>query len=78
MISLKLLYKNKILFYLVSRYVTYGIAFISSLFIAAKLGPFYMGVWGFILLILNGFSQLHLGIGNSLNVLLDHNKENVE
>lgn len=67
------LLKNKALYYVVSRYVTYGIAFINSLLIAAKLGPYNMGVWGFLLLIINYFAQIHFGIGSSLNVLIVHN-----
>lgn len=70
--------KNKILLYLVSRYVTYFIEFITSLIIAAKLGPFYFGVWGSILLLLNYFQQLHFGIANSTNVLLVHNIQEKE
>lgn len=68
---------NKVIFYLVTRYVTYGLGFITSLIIAAKLGPYYMGIWGFIFLIINYFTQINFGIGNSMNVLLVHNKGNV-
>lgn len=64
--------KNKVLLYLVSRYFTYFIEFLTSLGIAAKLGPFYFGVWGSVLLLLNYFQQLHFGIANSVNVLLVH------
>lgn len=66
---------NKIVFYLISRYFTYFIQFITSLLIAAKLGPYYLGVWGFLLLIMNYFQQIHFGVANSLNVLLVHHKE---
>lgn len=34
-----------------------------------------MGIWGFVLLIINYFSQIHFGVGNSLNVLLVQHKE---
>ncbi len=61
--------KNKVLFYLCSRYITYAVQFFTSFVIAAKLGPYYMGIWGFILLLLQYFQQFHLGIGNSFNVL---------
>lgn len=70
------LLKNKVLIYLTTRYATYGIQFITSILIAAKLGPYYMGVWGFVLLILNYFGQFHFGIANSLNVLLVQHKDN--
>lgn len=69
------LIKNKVLFYLVSRYATYFIQFVTSLIIAAKLGPYYMGIWGFILLLLNYFQQCHFGIANSFNVLYIHHRD---
>ncbi len=65
--------KNKVVFYLFSRYFTYFIEFLTSLIIAAKLGPFYFGVWGSIILVLNYFQQIHFGIANSANVMLVHN-----
>lgn len=68
--------KNKILIYLVSRYLVYGIQFLTSIIVAAKLGAYYMGVWGFVLLLINYFSQFHLGIANALNVLLVQHKDN--
>lgn len=74
--QLKLLYKNKIIIYLLTRYGTYALQFIVSMVIAAKLGPYYFGVYGFITLILNYFSQINFGIPHSLNVLMVHNKIN--
>ena len=68
--------KNKVVFYLASRYITYAIQFVSSLVIAAKLGPYYMGIWGFILLIIQYFQQIHFGIVNSFNVLYVHHRDN--
>lgn len=70
--------KNKVVFYLVSRYITYGVQFITSLVIATKLGPYYMGIWGLILLLLQYFQQFHLGIANSFNVLYVHHMDNVK
>ena len=61
--------RNKVVFYLSTRYLTYALQFLTSLVIAAKLGPFYFGVWGFILLLLQYFQQCHFGIYNSFNVL---------
>lgn len=68
--------KNKVVIYLASRYITYAIQFVTSLIIAAKLGPYYMGIWGFVLLLLNYFQQFHFGISNSFNVLYVQNREN--
>lgn len=70
--------KNKVVFYLASRYITYGVQFITSLVIAMKLGPYYMGIWGLILLLLQYFQQFHLGIANSFNVLYVHHRDNVK
>lgn len=72
--NLKCILANKVIWYLLSRYFTYFIQFIISIVIAVKLGPYYMGVWGFIMLLLNYFQQIHFGIANSLNVLLIQNK----
>lgn len=60
--------------YLLTRYLTYFLQFITSIFIAVKLGPYYYGVWGFILLLLNYFRIVDFGISNSLNILLIQNK----
>lgn len=73
---LKQICKNKLVFYLASRYLTYFIQFVTSLVIAAELGPYYMGIWGFVLLILNYFQQFHFGIANSFNVLYVHHRDN--
>lgn len=67
--------KNKVMIYLVSRYLTYFVQFVTSLVIAAELGPYYMGIWGFILLLLQYFQQLHFGIANSFNVLYVHHRD---
>lgn len=74
---LKLL-KNKIVFYMATRYATYGIQFITSLLIAAKLGPFYMGVWGGILLVVNYFQQINFGISHSFNILYVQHRDESE
>lgn len=74
----KLFFKNKIVVYLLTRYCTYALQFIVSLIIAAKLGPYHLGVYGFFTLILNYFSQINLGIQHSLDVLLAHNKVDKE
>lgn len=57
-----------------SRYVTYGIQFVNSMFIAIALGPIYLAVWGFINLILQYIAQFNWGVPYSLNVLLSINK----
>ena len=72
---LQKLFKNKILIYLASRYGTYAIQFIVSMAIAARLGPYYLGIYGFINLIISYFGQVNFGIPHSLNELMVHHKE---
>lgn len=72
---LKNIIGNKVVIYLVTRYFIYFLSFISSLVIANKLGPYYMGIWGFILLILRYFHLIDFGIGNSMTVILVKNKK---
>ena len=76
--NIKSILKNKILIYLGSRYVTYFLNFVTSMVIAAELGPYYMGIWGFILLLLNYFQKFHFGITNSFNVLYVQHRDNKE
>lgn len=66
--------KNKIILYLFSRYGTYILQFAISIIIAAKLGPYYLGVYGFMQLLINAFSQMNWGVHSSLNVLIVHNR----
>lgn len=61
--------------YLLTRYIVFGIQLFSSLYIAARLGPYYFGKWGFILLIINFLTYLNLGIDKSLNIFLVQKKE---
>jgi O-antigen/teichoic acid export membrane protein len=72
---LKKAIKNKVLIYLFTRYLTYGIQFISSIIIASKLGPYYFGIWGFILLIINYLRIIDFGISSATNILLVQNKD---
>lgn len=58
-----------------TRYGTYALQFVVSLGIASKLGPYYLGVYGFIQLILMYFQQINFGIPHSLNVFLVHEKK---
>ena len=62
--------KNKVVLYLSTRYLTYFIQFVTALVIANKLGPYYLGIWGVYLLVLNYLCNLNFGINNSLNILI--------
>lgn len=72
-----LIVKNKIFVYISTRYLTYGLQFLLSLLIAAKLGPYFLGIYGMTQLVLNYFNQINFGIPHSLNVFLVHNKTSV-
>lgn len=67
--------KNKIFQYIFSRYLTYLIQFINTIFIAIYLGPFYLGIWGFILLVLQYMGKFDLGIAHSVNAIISINKQ---
>lgn len=70
------IFKNKVFIYVSSRYATYFFQFVIGFTIAAKLGPFYFGIYGFIQLIINYFGNINLGINHSLNIYLVHYKDN--
>lgn len=67
-------FSNKVILYITSRYFTYFIQFLTSMYIAVELGPVYFGIYGFILLINNYLSLLNFGVPGSINVLLVQNK----
>ena len=72
------IFKNKIFIYLFTRYASYVLQFFLSITIAAKLGPFYLGVYGFVNLVLSYFSQINFGIPHALNVFIVHNKDDYQ
>ncbi len=69
---------NKVVLYMGTRYVTYGVQFLASMLIAFQLGPENFGIWSFFLLIVNFFNIFDFGISNSLNVLLVQDRDNKE
>lgn len=74
----KKIISNKVLQYVFSRYFVYFIQFLNSLLIAIYLGPYYLGVWGFINLVIQYFEQLNFGLSQSFNALGAINKNNKE
>lgn len=66
---LQKLLKNPVFGYITSRYATYAIQFINSMFIAIYLGPLYLGIWGFINLIIQYFGQVNFGITHAVNTI---------
>ena len=67
-------FKNKVMLFVFSRYSTYLIHFINSLFIAVYLGPYYLGIWGFITLIIQYMNQLNFGITHSVTTIISIHK----
>lgn len=76
--SFKRFISNKIAIYLLTRYIVYFITFITSMIMANRLGPYYMGIWGSIVLILRYYQIFDFGISNSMTVLLVQNKKNLD
>lgn len=68
--------KNKVVWYVLTRYLTYFLQFVVSLLCAAKMGPYCFGIWGFMLLLLNYMQWINFGIPNSANILLVQERNN--
>lgn len=64
------MFTNKVIIFVVSRYFSYFIQFLNSLLIAYVLGPYFMGIWGFLALVLQYLNFGNLGIDLALNVKL--------
>lgn len=67
--------KNKVILFIFSRYGTYLIHFINSLFIAVYLGPYYLGIWGFISLVTQYMNHLCFGISDAVTAIISVKKE---
>ncbi len=67
---LRKLIQNKVLFYVFSRYAVSGISFLTSLLLAVKLSPYFLGIWGSIMLIRRYYQLINLGIPDSASVLI--------
>ncbi|WP_149302707.1 oligosaccharide flippase family protein [Pareuzebyella sediminis] len=74
--AIKIALKNKVVLFLFSRYGTYLIHFINSLFIAVYLGPYYLGIWGFISLIIQYLNHINFGISHAVTAIISVNKSN--
>ena len=69
------LFSNKILRYTASTYLIYALSLINSIIIANYLGAFYLGVWGFINLVIQYLAQFNFGITHSLSSIIAISKE---
>lgn len=63
-------FNNKNIRFVFFRYFIYVVQFVNSLVIATKLGAFFLGELGFMMLIVQYLTQINFGIPNSLNVKL--------
>lgn len=75
--SIKIL-SNRALWYLISRYFAFGIQFLFTSVLAASLGAYSFGLWGYLLLILQYLEQINYGVGNSSNILISKDPSNKE
>ena len=75
MTLLKSAVKNKIFWYIASRYGVMGLQFLTTIFIAVKLGAYYFGIWSFIILLTTIGGQFNWGIGTAVTVLCVQHKE---
>lgn len=73
---MKNIFKNQRILFTLNRYTAYVIKFVQGLFIAKFLGPYYLGIWGLISVLLQYFQYSSLGIQYSLNVELSINRHN--
>jgi len=60
---------NRVIYFVVSRYLTYGIQFLNSLLFAIYLGSYFLGVWGFFNLVIQYFLKIDFGIANSFQAI---------
>ncbi|WP_282787928.1 lipopolysaccharide biosynthesis protein [Flavobacterium croceum] len=69
-------FKNPAVYFVFSRYFTYAVQFVNSLFIAVYLGSYYLGIWGFLNIIISYVFNLNFGVSQAANILILTNKEN--
>ena len=73
--TFKAIITNKVLLYMLTRYITYAISFLVTMYIASDMGPYYYGIWGFFILILNYFNLINWGIPQAVQVFFIRNKK---
>lgn len=64
------MFKNKVIIFVATRYFSYLLQFLNSLLVAYILGPYFMGIWGFLALMLQYLNFGNFGIDIALNVTL--------
>lgn len=71
------IFLSKILHFILIRYLGFGIQFINTLLFAKYLGTFYLGVYGFLTLMIQYLNYLNLGTQYSLNYFLSVKKSSM-
>jgi len=61
---------KQVILFTIIRYVTFSIQFIKGILVAKLLGPYYFGIWGFIVLIQQYLSYTNLGVQYAINLEL--------
>jgi O-antigen/teichoic acid export membrane protein len=69
---------NPILFFTLARYFSYGLNFLRGLLVASFLGPFYLGIWGFLMLVQQYLMYGSFGVHNAVNVELSVQEDQSE
>lgn len=64
------IFKNKVIVFIFTRYFSYFIQFLNSLIIAYVLGPYFLGIWGFLALVMQYLNFGNFGVDIALNVNL--------
>lgn len=63
------LLKNKVVSFMLLKYVAFGLQFVNAILIAKLLGLYFFGIYGFAFLLLQYLSYTNFGINYSFNVL---------
>ena len=74
MLKVLKIFKSPMIHFVITKYIAFGLQFISAILLAKYLGLYYYGIYGFATLVLQYLSFSNMGIQNSLNVELSTKK----
>ena len=66
-LGLQKLFRSKVIIYVFNRYLAYGIQFLNAILFAKLFGTFYLGVYGFIMMLIQYSGYLNFGVNYALN-----------
>lgn len=69
-IGIQRVLQNPVLLFTASRYVGYGLQFVRGMLVAKLLGPYLLGVWGFLMLVRQYLSYTSFGVQYAVNIEL--------